>query len=96
MSSSSYLIYVCVCVCVCVFAKSLKQQGLSSAVACIPQVKVNNSVTPQFTDGPVNADFSGVLQVEVNNVIFPPSPLWSFATMTLTLTLGCRRDRSVH
>ncbi|XP_061575186.1 protein FAM193A isoform X2 [Cololabis saira] len=26
------------------------------------EVKVNNSVTPQFTEGPVNADFSGVLQ----------------------------------
>lgn len=24
---------------------------------------MNNSVTPQFTEGPVNADFSGVLQV---------------------------------
>lgn len=31
---------------------------------------MNNSVTPQFTEGPVNADFSGVLQVDVNNVIF--------------------------
>lgn len=31
---------------------------------CIHQVKVNNSVTPQFTEGPVNADFSGVLQVK--------------------------------
>lgn len=31
-------------------------------VFCIPQVKLNN-VTPQFTEGPVNADFSGVLQV---------------------------------
>ncbi|XP_054636472.1 protein FAM193A isoform X2 [Dunckerocampus dactyliophorus] len=26
------------------------------------EVKANNSVTPQFTEGPVNADFSGVLQ----------------------------------
>lgn len=26
---------------------------------------MNNSVTPQFTEGPVNADFSGVLQVHV-------------------------------
>ncbi|KAM9769726.1 protein FAM193A isoform 1-T1 [Menidia menidia] len=26
------------------------------------EVKLNNSVTPQFTEGPVNADFSGVLQ----------------------------------
>ncbi|XP_041640857.1 protein FAM193A isoform X2 [Cheilinus undulatus] len=26
------------------------------------EVKVNNSITPQFTEGPVNADFSGVLQ----------------------------------
>ncbi|XP_058496559.1 protein FAM193A isoform X1 [Solea solea] len=26
------------------------------------EVNVNNSVTPQFTEGPVNADFSGVLQ----------------------------------
>ncbi|XP_034043312.1 protein FAM193A isoform X2 [Thalassophryne amazonica] len=26
------------------------------------EVKVNNSVTPQFSEGPVNADFSGVLQ----------------------------------
>lgn len=33
---------------------------------------MNNSVTPQFTEGPVNADFSGVLQVDVNNVIFFP------------------------
>lgn len=45
--------------------------GLSKCcVACIPQVKVNNSVTPQFTEGPVNADFSGVLQVEVPEMIF--------------------------
>lgn len=42
----------------------LTHLGLSKCcVACIPQVKVNNSVTPQFTEGPVNADFSGVLQV---------------------------------
>lgn len=26
------------------------------------EVQVNNSVTPQFTEGPVNSDFSGVLQ----------------------------------
>lgn len=52
-------------------SKSLKQLGVSSAVACIPQVNVNNSVTPQFTEGPVNADFSGVLQVEVN---YAPPP----------------------
>lgn len=37
-------------------------------VMCIPQVKVNNSVTPQFTEGPVNADFSGVLQVKLHQV----------------------------
>lgn len=30
---------------------------------CISQVKVNNTVPPQFTEGPVNAEFSGVLQV---------------------------------
>lgn len=49
----------------------LTHMGLSKCcVACIPQVKVNNSVTPQFTEGPVNADFSGVLQVEVPEMIF--------------------------
>lgn len=26
---------------------------------------MNSSVTPQFTEGPVNADFSGVLQVKI-------------------------------
>ncbi|KAM6940210.1 uncharacterized protein FYW49_014232 [Xenentodon cancila] len=37
--------------------------GNIGAVAGINgEVKVNNSVTPQFTEGPVNADFSGVLQ----------------------------------
>lgn len=39
-------------------------------VVFIPQVKVNNSVTPQFTEGPVNADFSGVLQVN-SHEMFP-------------------------
>lgn len=29
---------------------------------------MNNSVTPQFTEGPVNADFSGVLQVKLHQV----------------------------
>lgn len=28
---------------------------------------MNNNVTPQFTEGPVNADFSGVLQVKITS-----------------------------
>lgn len=31
---------------------------------------MNNSVTPQFTEGPVNADFSGVLQVKSSSYIY--------------------------
>ncbi|XP_034543277.1 protein FAM193A isoform X9 [Notolabrus celidotus] len=35
---------------------------LGSITGINGEVKVNNSITPQFTEGPVNADFSGVLQ----------------------------------
>lgn len=69
----------------------LTHLGLSKCcVACIPQVKVNNSVTPQFTEGPVNADFSGVLQVEVPEMIFLPLSLASFAKHNIHL--DARRD----
>ncbi|XP_074518804.1 protein FAM193A isoform X5 [Halichoeres trimaculatus] len=36
--------------------------NLGSITGINGEVKVNNSITPQFTEGPVNADFSGVLQ----------------------------------
>lgn len=36
--------------------------NIGSITGINDEVKVNSSVTPQFTEGPVNADFSGVLQ----------------------------------
>lgn len=36
--------------------------NIGSIMGINGEVKVNNNVTPQFTEGPVNADFSGVLQ----------------------------------
>lgn len=33
---------------------------------------MNSGVTPQFTEGPVNADFSGVLQVKYSQGFLNP------------------------
>lgn len=41
---------------------STSHGNVSSITGVNGEVKVNSSVPPQFTEGPVNADFSGVLQ----------------------------------
>ncbi|XP_077575275.1 protein FAM193A [Stigmatopora nigra] len=44
------------------FLAPVPPADLGSVTGINGELKMNNSVTPQFTEGPVNADFTGVLQ----------------------------------
>ncbi|XP_028260342.1 protein FAM193A isoform X2 [Parambassis ranga] len=56
------------------------------------EVKVNNSVTPQFTEGPVNADFSGVLQTPFTFGLNQRAP---YTAGDRCLLCRCERKESV-
>ncbi|XP_029010862.1 protein FAM193A isoform X2 [Betta splendens] len=55
------------------------------------EVKVNNSITPQFTEGPVNADFSGVLQTPFTFGLNQRAP---YTTSDRCLLCRCERKDS--
>lgn len=61
---------------------------------CIPQVKLNN-VTPQFTEGPVNADFSGVLQVNFLQVFLTSTIMMCTVNIILHTVINYHRHFSI-
>ncbi|KAK0149582.1 Protein FAM193A [Merluccius polli] len=86
------------CSAVCNSGSSGKAGVVSSALcaqgtaAPVPAVPMNNSLTPQFTEGPVNADFSGVLQTPFTFGLTQRAP---YTSGDRCLLCRCERKESV-
>ncbi|XP_059903718.1 protein FAM193A isoform X4 [Gadus macrocephalus] len=68
---------------------ALCSQGTTTPVPAVP---MNNSLTPQFTEGPVNADFSGVLQTPFTFGLNQRAP---YTSGDRCLLCRCERKESV-